>query len=237
MNLQEAFAQLQTLDTQNPGAWPPWVRAAAVVATAIVLVIAGTWFLLKPIYEQVEAARNQELTLRADFEAKQKKVAALDAYREQLAEMERSFGAMLKQLPSKAEVANLLNDISQTRVAASLEEELFQPQSEAPKDFYAAIPNKLILLGSYHEMGGFASAIAALPRIVTIENVEIRPASAGPSGKKTSSKAVVGSQTRLRMTANAQTYRYLDDEEIAANTPPDKGKGKGKGKDKKGGKK
>ncbi len=229
MNAQEVFEQLQTLDMQNPGAWPPWARAGAVVLTAVLLIAASTWFWLKPIYEQVEAARAQELTLRADFESKQKKVAALDAYREQLAEMERSFGAMLKQLPSRAEVANLLNDISQTRVASSLEEELFQPQPESPKDFYAAIPNKLILLGSYHEMGGFVSAIAALPRIVTIENVEIR--SAGATAGGTASKQTASSQTRLRMTANAQTYRYLDDDEIAANKPPEKpGKGKKGGK-------
>ncbi|HEY1077247.1 MAG TPA: type 4a pilus biogenesis protein PilO [Fontimonas sp.] len=220
MNVQEAFAQLQTLDMQNPGAWPPWVRTAAVIFLAIALVAAGTWFLLKPIYEEVGQAEAQEQTLRKDFEEKQRKVASLDAYREQLAEMERSFGAMLKQLPSKAEVANLLNDISQTRVAASLEEELFQPQAEAPKDFYAAIPNRLILLGSYHEMGDFASQIAALPRIVTIENVEIRPVGAGGKGAKSTA-------TRLRMTANAQTYRYLDDDEIAATKPNKKG-GKGK---------
>ncbi len=225
MNAQEILEQLQTLDMQNPGAWPPWARMSAVVLTAIVLVAAGTWFLLKPVYEQVEAARAKELTLRTDFETKQKKVAALDAYREQLAEMERSFGAMLKQLPSRAEVANLLNDISQTRVASSLEEELFQPQSESPKDFYAAIPNKLILLGSYHEMGGFASAIAALPRIVTIENVEIRPA-AGTGKNRGSAKSSITSQTRLRMTANAQTYRYLDDEEIDAAKPKKPAKGK-----------
>lgn len=223
MKAQEIIDQLQTLDVQNPGAWPPWVRTAAVIFVSIVLFIVGVFYLLKPIYEEVGKAEAQEQSLRKEFEEKQKKVASLDAYREQLAEMERSFGAMLKQLPSKAEVANLLNDISQTRVAASLEEELFQPQPQIPKDFYAAIPNRLILIGSYHEMGDFVSQIAALPRIVTIENVEIRPA--GGKGKKSS--------TRLRMTANAQTYRYLDDDEIAA-AKPKKGKG---GKGKKGGKK
>src|SRR3546814_15768723 len=86
--------------------------------------------------------------------------------------MERSFGAMLKQLPSRAEVANLLNDISQARIASSLEERLFQPQGEVPKEFYAEIPNRIIVVGDYHEMGNFVSSVAALPRIVTIENVE-----------------------------------------------------------------
>lgn len=219
MNAQEILDQLQSLDMQNPGAWPPWARTAAVVLLSVVLFVAGVWFLLKPVYEDVGKAEAEEQTLRKEFEDKQRKVASLDAYREQLAEMERSFGAMLKQLPSKAEVANLLNDVSQTRVAASLEEELFQPQGEQPKDFYAAIPNKLILVGTYHEMGDFVSQIAALPRIVTIENVDIRPATG---------KGKVNNSTRLRMTANAQTYRYLDDDEIAASKPKDKKGGKGK---------
>ncbi|MEQ1440526.1 type 4a pilus biogenesis protein PilO [Fontimonas sp. SYSU GA230001] len=215
MNVQEIIQQLNTLDMQNPGAWPGWVRTAAAVLLGVILVGAGGWFLVNPVYEQIQAERVTEQNLRADFEAKQKKVAALDAYRAQLAEMEQSFGAMLKQLPSKAEVANLLNDISQARVAASLEEELFQPQSEMPKDFYAAIPNKIIVLGSYHEMGSFVGAVAALPRIVTIEDAEVR--STGGKGKTAA--------TQLRMTAQVMTYRYLDDSEIAASKPAAKGKG------------
>lgn len=210
MNARDILQQLQSLDMQNPGAWPGWARIGASVLAAIILVAVGTWFMLKPVYEEVQAARQQEEALRQEFEAKQKKVAALDAYRAQLAEMERSFGAMLKQLPSRAEVANLLNDISQTRVAAGLEEELFEPRGEIPREFYAAIPNRIVVVGNYHEMGGFVSAIAALPRIVTIEDVEIRPA--GGTAKS--------AQTRLRMTATAQTYRYLEDNEAPAPAPP-----------------
>lgn len=209
MNTQEIIQQLNSLDMQNPGSWPGWIRTAAAVLLAITAGAAGEWFLVKPVYEQVEAERGTEQTLRSDFEAKQKKVAALDAYRAQLAEMEQSFGEMLKQLPSKAEVANLLNDISQTRVASSLEEELFQPQGEVAKEFYAAIPNKVIVVGNYHEMGSFVGAIAALPRIVTIEDAEIK--SATGQGKN--------QPTQLRMTAQVQTYRYLDDEEMAASKP------------------
>src|SRR3546814_7974892 len=104
--------------------------------------------------------------------------------------MERSFGAMLKQLPSRAEVANLLNDISQARIASSLEERLFQPQGEVPKEFYAEIPNRIIVVGDYHAMGNFVSSVAALPRIVTIENVEINPINAKAYG-----------QTQFQMTA------------------------------------
>src|SRR3546814_17446025 len=114
---------------------------------------------------------------------------------------------MLNQLPSSAEVANLLNDISQARIASILEERLFQPQGEVPKEFYAEIPNRIIVVGDYHEMGNFVSSVAALPRIVTIENVEIKPIN-----------AKAGGQTQLQMTALAKTYRYHDDDEIAAQT-------------------
>lgn len=213
MKAQEIIQQLNSLDMQNPGAWPSWVRTAAVILVAVALVAAGIWFVVKPVHEELQTARNGELGLRDEFEKKQKKVAALDAYREQLAEMEKSFGAMLKQLPSKAEVANLLNDISQTRVASSLEEELFQPQGEVPKDFYAEIPNRIIVTGTYHEMASFVSNIATLPRIVTIDNVEIR--SAGGNKNK--------SDTLLRMTGTAKTYRYLDDDEMPTKKAAPKG--------------
>ncbi len=219
MNIQDAIQQLNTLDMQNPGGWPPWARAAAVIFAAILVVIGGSYILVKPVYEDLQSVKAEEPGLRDELERKQKKVASLDAYREQLAEMERSFGAMLRQLPSKAEVANLLNDISQTRVASSLEEQLFQPRGEIPKDFYAEIPNRIIVTGSYHEMGNFVSGVAALPRIVTISDVEIRPA--GKSRNK-------GDQaTELRMSATAKTYRYLDDDELPAKKgKPNKGKRK-----------
>ena len=172
------------------------------------IVAGGIYFLVKPIYDELQIVKGEEVGLREEFEKKQKKVAGLDAYREQLAEMERSFGAMLRQLPSKAEVANLLNDISQTRVASSLEEELFQPQGEIPKDFYAEIPNRIVVIGSYHEMGTFVSGVAALPRIVTVSDVEIRPVGGAPSKGEPEA-------TQVRMTATAKTYRYLDDGEQA----------------------
>ncbi len=216
MNAQEVIQQLQTLDVNNPGAWPPWARVAAVVLVAVLLVAAGGWFIIKPDYDQIQREKAQEQTLRQELDNKQKKVAAIDAYREQLKEMERQFGDMLKQLPSRAEVANLLNDISQKRVEASLEEELFQPQGEVPKEFYAAIPNKVVLVGDYHEMGSFVSAVAALPRIVTIEDVDIRSAAA-TTGRGNNAPPL--GATQLRLTATAQTYRYLDDEEIEAAKP------------------
>jgi type IV pilus assembly protein PilO len=204
IDLGKAWGELQSLDVQNPGAWPTWIRVAASMLLAIAIVGAGWYFWVQPKRDELAAAEAQETDLRGEFERKQKKVAALDAYKEQLKEMERSFGAMLRQLPSRTEVANLLADISQTRVASALEEELFQPQSETPKDFYAEIPNRIIVTGGYHEMGAFVSAVAALPRIVTIDEVELKPAGGGaPKGE-------------LRMNALAKTYRYLDEGEISA---------------------
>lgn len=205
MNVQQALAEVKNLDFQNPGAWPGWAHVAGAIVAGILLLGVGFWFFVRPKFPVLEAAEQQELALRADFERKQKKVAGLDAYKAQLAEMERSFGTMLRQLPSKTEVANLLLDISQTRVASSLEEELFQPQPEIPKEFYAEVPNRIVLVGGYHELGTFVSGVAALPRIVTIDEVDLRPADPkDPSGDD------------LRLTAFAKTYRYLDDSEIAA---------------------
>ncbi|WP_420467222.1 type 4a pilus biogenesis protein PilO [Panacagrimonas sp.] len=214
MNLQDAIRDLQTLDIQNPGIWPNWVHFAAAILLAVLIVAAGLWFKIMPMSDELDAARAQEVALFKEFERKQKKVVALDAYKDQLREMERSFGAMLKQLPSRSEVANLLNDISQTRVASSLDEELFQPQPDILKDFYAEIPNKIVVTGSYHEMGSFVSGVSSLPRIVTIDEVEIRAAKATAGGR--SGNLAPLSPDDLRMTAVAKTYRYLDDEEVEA---------------------
>lgn len=214
MNIQDLYKELQSLDMENPGAWPGWVHNAAVIVGALLVMGLGAHFLIKPEYETLQKEQSVEVSLRQQFETKQKKVAALDAYKEQLAEMERSFGAMLRQLPSRTEVANLLNDISQTRVASSLEEELFEPLPEAQKEFYAEIPNKIVVTGDYHQMGEFVSGVAALPRIVTIDEVELRPV--GGQGAQ---------KNQLRMSALAKTYRYLDDSELAAKVKP-KGKSK-----------
>jgi len=221
MNIQQALAELQTLDARNPGAWSLWVRITASVLAGGLVLAAGTYFLIKPVYDDLKAEEAKELTLRNTFEENQAKAAALDAFKAQLAEMEKNFGAMLKQLPSKSEVANLLNDISQTRVASSLEEELFQPQPDSPREFYAEIPNKIIVTGTYHEMGSFVSAVAALPRIVTIDDVEITvPGATEKKGKGDKQELQEGT---LRMQALAKTYRYLDEDELAAEAEESEG--------------
>ena len=150
-----------------------------------VLVAAGGYYFLvwKSLHPVLLEARAKETELCATLETKARKAANLQAYKEQLAEIEHSFGAMLRQLPGKTEVPNLLVDISQTGLAAGLEEKLFQPQGEARKDFYAELPIKIRLTGDYHQMGDFVSGIAALPRIVTLHDIEITPEAARTSTK------------------------------------------------------
>jgi type IV pilus assembly protein PilO len=200
--LQALFEQLRNLDPNDPGRWPIGVRIATSVLLLLVAVSAGYYFLvLKPKRPVLLEERTKEGQLMESLSVKARRAANLDAYRAQLAEMEKSFGAMLRQLPNKTEVPNLLVDISQTGLAAGLEEKLFQPQGEIRKDFYAELPISIRLTGGYHEMGKFASGIAALPRIVTLHDAEIVPTQAVPGN--------------LTLNVTAKTYRYLDEEEQA----------------------
>jgi type IV pilus assembly protein PilO len=217
IDLQQYIDQLRKLDPNNPGAWPRWAQVMAILLMCGIVIFLGYRFLIQPKREELDQAKQEELRLRQDFETKQKKVAALDAYRAQLEEMQQSFGAMLRQLPNKSEVANLLNDISQTRLAAGLEEELFQPQGEQNRDFYAELPINMVLIGDYHQMGNFASGIASLPRIVTLSGIQLAPISPGGSASST------GAKSKLRMTLTAKTYRYLDAEDQAAAAAPKQG--------------
>ena len=192
MNMQE----LNELDLTNIGDWPAAIKLILIVILCAVVGV-GWYFLdIEKQYLALERTEKIEKDLRLDFETKQAKAANLDAYREQLAEMQESFGAMLRQLPNRTEVADLLVDVSQTGLAAGLEFELFQPQGEVPKDFYAELPIKIRVIGDYHEFGEFVSGLAALPRIVTIHDVQINP------------RPKTGS---LVLEATARTYRYLDE--------------------------
>jgi type IV pilus assembly protein PilO len=204
--------ELRTLDPQDPGRWPLPIRIGAVAIWFVVLATALIYFLVvnekKPDLERAEA---EELTLRDEFKTKHSKAVNLEVYKGQLKDIERSFGALLRQLPGKTEVPNLLVDISQTGLAAGLEEKLFQPAAEQKRDFYAELPIKIRLTGSYHEFGEFVSGIAALPRIVTLHDVEIRPVQA------TNSPGTAASYDNLTLDITAKTYRYLDEEELAAS--------------------
>ena len=156
-------------------------------------------FVIQQEMPGLRAAERQEIDLRAQFEDRQRKAANFDAYRAQLAEIERDFGAMLRQLPGKTEVPSLLVDISQTGLGAGLEEQTFTPTGEIQKDFYAELPIKLRYTGSYHELGNFVSGIAALPRIVTLHDISIRPVNGN-------------NPDELTLDVTAKTYRYLDEE-------------------------
>jgi len=191
---------LRSLDTNDPGRWPLAIRAGAVALVFAAAVAIGIWLLvIKAEMPRLEAAQLEESTLRGQFEDRQRKAANFDSFRAQLAEIERDFGAMLRQLPGKTEVPSLLVDISQTGLGAGLEEQTFTPLGEIQKDFYAELPIKLRYTGSYHELGNFVSGIAALPRIVTLHDISIKP--------------VNGSNPdELTLDVTAKTYRYLDEE-------------------------
>lgn len=195
--------ELRNLDVNDIGRWPLLFRAAFIALAFIAATGVGYYYfvyeLKMPVLERAEA---QELELRSSFEAKQRKAANFDAYQQQLAEIERSFGTMLRQLPGKTEIPNLLVDISQTGLAAGLDEKLFQPMGEIQKDFYAEKPIKIRLDGSYHEFGDFVSEIAALPRIVTLHDIEISMESGADMDFD-----------KLVLDVIAKTYRYMDDEE------------------------
>jgi type IV pilus assembly protein PilO len=214
MNKLKAFLeQLRALDPNDPGRWPLAVRVGTVALLFALAAAAGYWyFVWKAKRPELLEARAKETELWNTLETKARKAANLQAYKDQLAEMEKSFGAMLRQLPNKTEVPNLLVDISQTGLAAGLEEKLFQPQGEVRKDFYAELPITIRLTGNYHQMGNFAGGIAALPRIVTLHDIEIVPA----GGKDARGTGAVPGDLTLNVTA--KTYRYLDDEEQEAET-------------------
>lgn len=206
MNILE---ELRLLDPQDPGRWPFPIRAGFVaiwfVALCILLIYFVVWNQKQP---DLERAQGEERTLREEFTNKHAKAVNLEVYKGQLKDIERSFGALLRQLPGKTEVPNLLVDISQTGVAAGLEEKMFQPSPEQRKDFYAEQPFRLRLVGSYHQFGEFVSGIAALPRIVTLHDIEIRAVNA--NGKD---------YDNLTLDLTAKTYRYLDEEELAGGDP------------------
>lgn len=192
--------ELRSLDTNDPGRWPLPIRVGAIAIAFAAVVAAGVYmFVIQEEMPLLERAQQAERDLRVQFEDKQKKAANFDAYRTQLAEIERDFGAMLRQLPGKTEVPSLLVDISQTALGAGLDEIEFTPTGEIQKDFYAEMPIRLRYTGSYHELGNFVSGIAALPRIVTLHDITIRPVNRSTPDE-------------LTLTVTAKTYRYLDEE-------------------------
>lgn len=191
---------LKVLDVNDVGRWPLVFRVAVIAIVFVVVLGSGIYFfILEDRLPQLKREQQTERDLRVTFENKQKKAANYDAYKAQLAQMEQSFGTMLRQLPGETEIPSLIVDISQTGLAAGLQEKLFEPQAEIPKDFYAEKPIKIVLSGGYHEIANFVSGVAALPRIVTLHNINITPGDATRFDK-------------LTLETTAKTYRYIEEE-------------------------
>jgi type IV pilus assembly protein PilO len=201
---------LADLDLANIGRWPLAARAVVILFLMGGVIFLGYWFHTKDQLVELEDVERREADLRVIFEKKAQQAANLEAYEEQLEEMRESFGAMLRQLPNKTEVADLLVDISQTGLSSGLEFELFKPQGENPRDFYAELPISIKVVGDYHEFGDFVSGVAALPRIVTLHDIKI-----GTRGKQGNT---------LAMTLTAKTYRYLEEDERKKEASTKQGK-------------
>jgi type IV pilus assembly protein PilO len=193
--------ELDVNDIKRIGTAPAIVKVILIVFLCIVVAVAGYFLMTTPKLEELKKVENEEKNLRITFDEKAAKAANLDAYKQQLDEMRQSFGALLRQLPNKTEIETLLTDISQTGISSGLEIELFKPEGLVPKDFYAEYPIKLKVTGRYHQFAQFVSGVAALPRIVTLQNIEIKPADKD-------------SGVKLSMELTAVTYQYLDETEL-----------------------
>ncbi len=196
MDLQK----LNELDFSEAGSWPRPAKAVAIVLVCAAVAAAGYWFDLRHQIDALNQARAQEAGLKQQFAIKQAKAANLKVYKRQMAQIQETFEVMLRQLPGRTEVADLLVDITQAGLSAGLTFELFKPQSETPKTFYAELPIQIRVRGHYHEFGKFISSVAALPRIVTVHDIRITPVKDDPEGT-------------LVMELTARTYRYLEPDE------------------------
>jgi len=202
MNLSEL-----NLNINNIGSWPSSIKIVTIVFLCGIVAGLVYYFDTQGQLDELYGNQAKELELKGIFETKQKKAANLDEYRQQLEEIEKSFGDLLRQLPDKTQVPDLLVDVSQTGLASGLEFELFKPGNEIHKEFYAELPIEIRVLGSYMEFGSFISGLAALPRIVTIHNIKILPRR-DASGVK---------NKPLVMEALVKTYRYLDEGSSTVN--------------------
>jgi len=194
--------QLQGLDFNDIGRWPLLFRALLIALVFVLVVFVGVYYkVFKEKAPELERVEREEQGLRSIFENKQRQAVNLVAYTEQLSQMEGSFGALLRQLPNRTEVPSLLVDISQTGLAAGLDEELFQPSGEIRKeDFYAELPIRIRLRGSFHELAAFVSGVAALPRIVTLHDIDIKGSKDDPHD--------------MVLDLTAKTYRYLEEADL-----------------------
>ena len=203
IDFQQLVLDFKTLDPKDPGLWPLAPRVV-ILFTLFAALIAAAWGFgaigWSVQLEELESKKQQEAKLKEDWLGKKKQAVNLEEYRRQLAEIDRSFGALLKQLPNKAEMGDMLVDINKAAQARGLAVDLFRPGGEAPREFYAEVPITLNLVGTYHDIGAFTGDLARLPRIVTLNDVNL----------------TVNPNQTLSMKTTAKTFRYLDDAEIAS---------------------
>jgi type IV pilus assembly protein PilO len=210
------FDDLRNLDRHNVGGWPKPIKLFFTGLLFVVVVLAGWYFEISSQQDDLASAETKEVALKTEFSQKQAKSANLEALEQQLTEMQDMLRTLLRQLPSRTEMPELLIDISQTALAAGIETELFQPGPETPKDFYAEKPITLRMVGTYHQFGTFISGVASLPRVVilTLHDVSLSPKTADKNGV---------SSGQLVLQGTVKTYRYLEDDEAAAQAAPAQG--------------
>lgn len=191
---------LRRLDPKKIGTWPAGPKVGALIIVLLLVIAAGYWFDWSNQVAQIDAEKAKEEHLKTTFVSKKKQALDLPAYRKQLEDIEKQFGALLKQLPGKSEMDALLTDINQAGLGRGLQFELFKPAGqETMRDFYAELPITIRITGSYHDLGAFAADVAKLSRIVTLNDVAVAP-----------------TKDALALDATAKTFRYLDEEEVAA---------------------
>jgi type IV pilus assembly protein PilO len=206
--MSQKKVSLKNLDFNNIGGWPQNAKIVFCVLISLFILLLAYFLVIKGKREELENLERQESQLRADFEDKQGRASNLEPLKQQLAQMEQVLQQMLRQLPSRTEMPDLIIDISQTALSSGLANELFQPGPESPKEFYAEKPIALRMVGSYHQFGAFVSGVASLPRVVilTMHDISLKPKD---------SKAGITSRGALELSGTVKTYRYLDEEETA----------------------
>jgi type IV pilus assembly protein PilO len=212
------------LNINNIGGWPRSYQMAFAGLVALVIFALFWYLFISDKRGQLDGLERQETDLRGQFEEKAGRAANLGPLKQQLAQMEQQLQQMLRQLPSRTEMPDLIVDISQTALATGLDNELFEPGPEVPKEFYAEKPIKLRMVGSYHQFGAFVSGVASLPRVVimTMHDISLKPKNPGPAGSK------VGANSSLELSGTVKTYRYLDENETAEAKKPAAGAQGGK---------
>lgn len=212
MAFSDTLSNLQSIDSEDfkrIGTAPIALRGLIIILACAAVIAGMAHLMVKPQFDKLKVVEAKELQLRRTFDSEQAKAANRTAYIEQLEEMKKTFNVMLRQLPNKTDIESLLVDLSQTSVASGLEVQFFKPENEIPREFYAEYPIRISVTGQYHQFGKFISGLAALPRIVTLSNIDITEL----NGSSNSNRRKTNSATRLKMDLMATTYRYIEEDE------------------------